>query len=434
MSKKLIALLISALLLGCGSSDDDPETPTPEPVVPQPEVEDPAPTALQGIFIDSAVIGIGYRTETQTGVTDEQGNYDYLEGETVTFFIGDLEFPATPASGVVTPFNIAASENVDDDQVVNIARLLQTLDQDGDAENGITITETAIASAEPVDFTLSKSDFAESAAVTATIENGGQDTAVTELVDESDAVDHLTEQVAANGVQVGIVGTWDLTGEENELLTLVFFNDGTYTHFEVDTDDEDEDSGMEWGTYTRDVDTNQVIATQTFDENGDTGLTDFTDETGAPQLFAAVVEDMLELSIDEDADETVDETLNFDGQVDDGVVGTWLVKAVDDQLTDENDLLMFIFNADGTYIHAEVDQDDQTEDSGMEWGTYSIDSESNLVTVTQTFDSNGDTGLTDFVGENGPTFTMTAQGNTLLLQIDEDGDGDIDTQISFQRI
>lgn len=432
MSKKLIALLISGLLLGCGSSDDS-EEPAPEAEIPQPEVEDPAPTPTQGIFIDSAVIGIGYRTETQSGVTDEEGNYNYLEGETVTFFIGDLTFPATPASGVVTPFNIAASESVDDNQVVNIARLLQTLDQDGDTSNGITITDTAIATAEPVDFNLSTDEFADDPAVKTTIENGGQDTAVTDLVDADDAVDHLTEQVAANGVQVGITGTWHYPDDDNDLLTLVFFNDGTYAHFEVDSEDEEEESGMEWGMYSRDSETNRVMPVKHFDENGDTGLTDFTDVDGAPLLFAEVMEEQLVLSIDEDANDSIDETLNFDKQGSEGVVGTWLVKATDDQPGDENDLLMLLFNDDGTYIHAEIDLDGEAEESGMEWGTYSIDSESNMVTVTQTFDSNGDTGLTDFVGEDGPSLSMSAQGNTLLLYIDEDGDGDVDTQMLFLR-
>ncbi|WP_299573574.1 hypothetical protein [uncultured Shewanella sp.] len=432
MSNKLIALLISSLLLGCGSSDD-PEIPTPEPEIPQPEEETPAPTTIEGIIIDSAVIGIGYRTETQTGVTDDEGRYKYIEGESVTFYIGDLTFPATPTSGVVTPFNIAASENIDDDQVVNIARLLQTLDQDGDTSNGITISDTATATAEPVDFNLASEAFAEDSAVKATIENGGQDTAVTSLVDTTDAVEHLSEQMALNNVQVGIVGTWNYAEDENDLLTLVFFNDGTYAHFEVDSDDSEEESGMEWGTYIRNSETNRVTASQIFDGNGDTGLTDFTDTVGAPLLFAEVIEEQLVLSIDEDANDTIDDSLNFDKQVNDNLVGTWLIKAIDDQLVDENDLLMLLFNADGTYIHAEVDQDDATEDSGMEWGTYSVDAESNQVTVSQTFDSNGDTGLSGFTGEGGPTFTMSAQGNTLLLRIDEDGDGNLDTQMSFQR-
>ena len=66
------ALLISLTLVACGSSDDDPE---PE-VLPQPIPVTVTPDT--GVFLDSAVIGIGYRTETLSGTTDAEGKYQYL--------------------------------------------------------------------------------------------------------------------------------------------------------------------------------------------------------------------------------------------------------------------------------------------------------------------------------------------------------------------
>ena len=62
-----------------------------------------APTTQTGVFIDSPVIGIGYKTETLSGFTGSNGEYEFLPGETVTFFIGDLELPPTLATGTVTP-------------------------------------------------------------------------------------------------------------------------------------------------------------------------------------------------------------------------------------------------------------------------------------------------------------------------------------------
>ncbi|WP_394130853.1 hypothetical protein [Shewanella maritima] len=426
MSKKLLSLLIAGVLLGCGSSDDSPETQTQQPD------PTPAPTVLSGQFLDSAVIGIGYRTETQSGFTDENGNYDYVEGETVTFFIGDLEFPATTATGTVTPLNIAMTEDVTDNLVVNMTRLLQTLDQDDDPSNGITITETAAASAAPVDFAQDVEDFAADADVLATVQNGGQDETVTELIPEDEAIDHLTDTIAENDIQVGIVGSWSLE-DENDLLHLVFFNDGTYTHMEVDQDDLEEASGMEWGTYTRDADTNRLTAMQTFDGNGDTGLTDFVTADGAPEIFAKVMEGQLMFDIDESADGNIDETLTFTANGSDGIVGTWLADSYDDGTADENDLLMFVFKSDGTYIHTEVDMDDQDETSGMEWGTYSIDSTTNRATVTQTYDDNGDTGLTDFSTIEGAQLFITVDGDVLSATFDEDADGVMDGMLTFNR-
>jgi len=52
---------------------------------------DSSSSALTGTFVDSPVINIGYRTATQNGNTNSRGEFRYLAGERVTFFIGDLE-------------------------------------------------------------------------------------------------------------------------------------------------------------------------------------------------------------------------------------------------------------------------------------------------------------------------------------------------------
>ena len=45
-----------------------------------------------GTFVDSPVINIGYRTETQNGVTNSRGEFNYFPGETVTFLLVILSF------------------------------------------------------------------------------------------------------------------------------------------------------------------------------------------------------------------------------------------------------------------------------------------------------------------------------------------------------
>ena len=82
-------------------------------------------------------------------------------------------------------------------------------------------------------------------------------------------------------------------------------------HAEVDFDIVNEISGMEWGTYSRDAGTGQMTVTQTFDGNGDTGFTDFT---GAPNLFANTSGDELSLTIDNDANGSIDATVVFQRQ------------------------------------------------------------------------------------------------------------------------
>ena len=420
------SLFLISSLTACSSDDNDNleiEQPVTQPVTTPSE---------SGVFLDSPVIGIGYKTDTLSGVTDAEGRYNYVDGETVTFFIGDLEFPATTASGVVTPLDIANTEDITDDKVVNMARLLQTLDQDGDPDNGITITQTAIDTAEPVDFSLSTADFAAADAVKNTIANGGQDNATSELISEESALAHLAEQLDENAIQLGIVGSWSITNSETDLLSITFFNNGTYVLFEVEDASSTESAGMEWGTYERDSETNRVYATQDFDGNGGIGLNDFDKTAGNPQLFATIVDGQLNLNVDEDADGTIDETLIFAALANTVELGPWLVRDIDGE-PDENDLLMFVFYEDGTYVHAEVDFSDQDEKSGMEWGKYSIDPDNNKVSVDITFDANGDTGLTDFTLDPTLGLFLSVSNDVLSLSVDENGDNEVDETLFFTR-
>jgi hypothetical protein len=94
-----------------------------------------------GSFVDSVVGGIGYKTATQSGITDQFGNYQFIPGEKVTFFIGAVTFPAATASTTVTPLAMASSGSLSDPVVTNVAYLLQSLDFDNAPETGIQIDQ-----------------------------------------------------------------------------------------------------------------------------------------------------------------------------------------------------------------------------------------------------------------------------------------------------
>ncbi len=181
----ILVFVFTVSLLGCSSDDET----VVDPPVPQ-----------TGVFIDSPIINIGYRTATQEGVTNLQGEYKYLAGESVIFFIGNLEFPSILASDVITPLNLINTQDTSNSKVINIIRLLQTLDKDGNLNNGITITETAKLSASQVDFNLSIQSFQSSSAVTNLIFNAGQDTVPTGLLSTSSAVNHFQQVLSENNI------------------------------------------------------------------------------------------------------------------------------------------------------------------------------------------------------------------------------------------
>lgn len=144
---------------------------------------------VTGVFLDAAVANIGYRTETQEGFTNDQGEFSYRVGELITFFIGALELPSVAAKDIVTPLDMASTETLEDNQVINILRLLQSLDKDGDASNGIEITAAAIAAGAILDFTLSPDIFAELPAVKELLQASGSTNQ--ELVSIEQAVAHF---------------------------------------------------------------------------------------------------------------------------------------------------------------------------------------------------------------------------------------------------
>ncbi len=94
-----------------------------------------------GSFIDSPVCGLQYDTTRWNGLTAQDGTFNYQPGETVTFSIGNVILGSTQAKRFVTPIHLApGATDLRDPCVVNLCRFLQSLDQDNNPGNGITIS------------------------------------------------------------------------------------------------------------------------------------------------------------------------------------------------------------------------------------------------------------------------------------------------------
>jgi para-nitrobenzyl esterase len=121
-----------------------------------------------GVFFDSPVTGltyqITYKNKTITAQTEAGGIFHYKDGLTITFSVGSLVLGSAIGKPVITPLDIvpdAASE--EDQRVVNICVLLQTLDQDGNLNNGIQITpdiSVLVSAAGKINFNQTPNAFA----------------------------------------------------------------------------------------------------------------------------------------------------------------------------------------------------------------------------------------------------------------------------------
>jgi hypothetical protein len=104
-----------------------------------------APVVSVGQFVDAPVAGLGYSSPSYSGLTGSTGNFNYKSGEEVTFKIGQVtlgKLNVTALNSVVTPLSIVPNSTISDARVVEILRLLQTLDTDNNPVNGITISTT----------------------------------------------------------------------------------------------------------------------------------------------------------------------------------------------------------------------------------------------------------------------------------------------------
>ncbi len=125
-----LALILTFVLSGCGGSSGSSSV----------ETEPDSPDLSEGVFLDSAVEGLQFRLGDELRLTDEDGTFQYPEGERVQFFIGDIELGSAVGAAILTPLDLVpGAVDETDPVVINLIRFLQTLDDDGDPANGITI-------------------------------------------------------------------------------------------------------------------------------------------------------------------------------------------------------------------------------------------------------------------------------------------------------
>jgi len=109
-----------------------------------------------GYFSDGPVQGLMFKTLTQAGTTDSNGRFEYLTGETVTFSIGEFVLGSGAGGGQITPAHLVPvisggktpmapgdPKKVTNQIVTNLARFIQSLDNDGNVENGVMIDPSA---------------------------------------------------------------------------------------------------------------------------------------------------------------------------------------------------------------------------------------------------------------------------------------------------
>lgn len=401
---KIVVFVCVAALAACGggsgggSDDGDSRTPT----------------VLTGVFLDSPVAGMTYNTETQTGTTNADGEFRFVEGETITFSIGQVQLPSGPASKTVTPIDLAAdaaTPEQKENEVTNMLRLLQTLDADGNPENGITISADATAAAtQAVDFSVPTDDFAQNDAVVALVTDGGQAVPVTGLVSVEAATEHFEDQLSND-----LAGAWLLGNpDDNTDYNVVWYmEDGRYyvghtknsepiNPYAAEADQITYPVSGEYGTYTWDLAAGNITVTTIDDSDGEGGITG-----EAPKVKE------VPLKLNGDSIILTDEDERFEvskvRSATSGIVGGWLHEPSDDP----DDYNVLVFTADGRYFNGHTKQPGSIVASG-EYGTYSWNASTGAFQATLINESDDDGGVTQGYNSISGTLTISADGLTLF--------------------
>lgn len=188
-------------------------------------------SAKTGQLIDSAVAGVAYQTPSYSGKTNANGEYHFIEGETVTFTIGSISFGPLPAKAVLTPLDLAGSTDITNRKVINLARLLQTLDDDQNPANGIVIP----ASANPValNFDQAVADFESDVDSLLGLTLVDETTAMAHLQAELDELNAGTGDLDSEPASVPAAFVGSHTFKYEEIVSGSGIADGTLSTFEI---------------------------------------------------------------------------------------------------------------------------------------------------------------------------------------------------------
>lgn len=203
-----IALAIATLGLSACNSDD-PEIKT-------------------GYLIDARVQGMAYRSGDVTGTTGADGKFQYEAGKNVVFSIGGVTLPAVKGAATITPMELAGESSPSAPGALAIARFLQSLDDDGNPDNGIVASSAKLkaGAVAPGDWTE-----AGEAALQALLTNPA------DLPTEGKALQHFVKNVGAaySLPTMKIVGRLDLNAEGNDesRAEIIAFHKASKSSFHI---------------------------------------------------------------------------------------------------------------------------------------------------------------------------------------------------------
>lgn len=131
-----LIIFLSIFFIGCNSENNKNNNSNPK---------------ITGKFIDSEVSGITYKCSSSLlGITNNNGEYTCFRNDEVSFYLNDFKLGTSSVKDIITPIDLfpimesdtESIQNEKYEKAIKVALLLQNLDSDNDASNGIKIKKS----------------------------------------------------------------------------------------------------------------------------------------------------------------------------------------------------------------------------------------------------------------------------------------------------
>ena len=396
-----------------------------------------------GRLLDSAVSGVGYAASSGAAAsTDENGIFKYSHGDTVEFKLGGLGLGKVKGAGIITPMELAGESA---NKLQNLLILLQSLDVDGNPDNGISIPPSA-AAAVPTSISLDSDPaaFAASAELQKAREAGGVSGAV-KTADQARA--HFLSQ----GIPMLSSNIWvKHDGTSASVIRISTSGGGEYLNGEATPDDSCDanrvcggklvsKAGVEYGVAgVSEFDTRgfKFVSKPAIDTNLQAGLsnprptvrvrTDGSDlinsdivtvqrEKKQASLFGELfhIAGTLEISSDKEPIKTEIKESRYSAMENEpkGIVGTWAADRTNIKTQ------TYFFFSNGKFMMVDpIGNPEHAENCGpgIEFASYTYDAGSKALSIKGfTYDTNGCAGFSE---TGASSFSLNADGNTATLE------------------
>jgi len=373
MKKTLLCIALAGLLSACGGSDDNSSTPPTSNIGTQ-----------TGVLTDAVIAGVRYVTSSgATGFTNDDGEFNFNEGETVKFYIGDVQLgDEIEAKERVTPLDLAETENAR----LNLLVFLQSLDgDDNDDKLQISTATTDALKNQSINFDQPYNDFKNEAIVKTVIPEE-------KLVNEEDAKAHFQATFYKD-----IAGTWEINRTDNTAVLIHILEDGRYALGEAEAKDESGQAGIEMGRLKWNATTTVIEPEILHDTNGEWGLSHPAENKPYSLNFNGTQLILTEPGV------STEYRLNRVKQSN-SLVGTWRL----------NETHLFAFFDNNYYFFLDTEGGDDCGWPGIEYGKYTL-SANTLTTTEVLFDTNECGGLQDSSNGSKTIASINISNNNLIL-------------------